>query len=459
MALPTDALAWIEERSGGRIVDIEQQVRWRPHHFMTIELPNGSTREVLARSARTQPAASAFQKHFDIAHEARVLEAIQGRGLKVPEFLGYNAPHRIILMQRLRGTNDLSGAPTATQRQVMREYIEELARVHSLDVSSMELPGIEIPETAEEIAFAGKFAFQEEQYASTRPGLRPEPLLELGIWWLHANVPRGDRRVSFVQGDTGPGQFMYDDGHLTGLIDWELAHVADPMLDLGVARMRNMLYPTGSLREPFAHYEEVTGKPIDWDALTFFTVLSMLLTPMGVNLTMQKPSATIEGMLPRYGWDSTLRRGFCDALAEALAVDIEAPDLPEAPQSEFPELVDYLTEQLEVNCAPLLTDPAGAYAMNSAIGIAQTLQLESRIGATFLDDDLDDMGAVLGTRPRDRLDGYAKLSKLVADDPERSLVELVQMFARIERRREHLLKPMMIAQSSDEFERLVPRRS
>ncbi len=39
---------------------------------------------------------------------------------------------------------------------------------------------------------------------------------------------------------------MFADGQLTALIDWELSHIGDPMIDLGVIRMRNMLYPTGS---------------------------------------------------------------------------------------------------------------------------------------------------------------------------------------------------------------------
>ena len=85
---------------------------------------------------------------------------------------------------------------------------------------------------------------------------------------------------------------MFADGHLTGLIDWELAHIGDPMLDLGVARMRNMLYPTGSLREPIQHYDEVSDGGVDWQALGFYTVMSMIFTPLGVVFSLQNPSAT-----------------------------------------------------------------------------------------------------------------------------------------------------------------------
>src|SRR5919197_483148 len=100
------------------------------------------------------------------------------------------------------------------------------------------------------------------------------------------------------------------------------------------------------------------GTPIDWQALSFYTVMSMLLTPMGVAPSIQRPSARAEGMLAQYGWDATLRRGLCDALAEALSIEIDPPELPESAPAERRSLLDYLTHQLEVNCAPIATDRA-----------------------------------------------------------------------------------------------------
>ena len=454
MALPDDVIAWAGERCGGRVVDIEQQIRWRPHHFLTIDRPDGRIR-VLARSKRTDTQGASFMEHFDIAHEARVIEALQGRGLKVPEFFGFNSDHGVILMECVAGNNELSTAPDdETRKKVMEEYIEQLAKLHQLDVESMQLSDMTIPRTPGDAAFGGKFGFIEADFTRWRRHLRPEPFLELGIWWLHANVPPGDRRMTFCQADTGPGQFMFADGHVTALIDWELAHIGDPMLDLGVMRMRNMLYPTGSLATPLAHYEQVTGRPIDRQALFFYTVMSMLLTPIGVSPLMQNPSARIELTLPAFGWDATLRRGLGDALAEAIGMEIDPPLLPDPPSARYPSVADYLVEHLEANCASAAADDAGRFHLDSALGIARTVQLSSRIGAELLEADLDDMGLVLGRRPHGRDDGLARLSEIVAAGPADHLERLVWLFARIERRREHLLKPMMIDSASGEFERL-----
>jgi hypothetical protein len=399
-----------------------------------------------------------FLEHFDIAHEARVLEALQGKNLKVPQYFGFHEEHGIILMECVEGSNELSTAPDdETRKQVMAEYIEQLAKLHRLSVDTMHLSGLAIPQTNEEAAFAGKFAYIEEDFNRWRRKLRPEPLLELGIWWLHANVPTGDRRISFVQADTGPGQFMFANGHLTALIDWELAHIGDPMLDLGVIRMRNMLYPTGALAGPLTYYEEVSGHPIDRQALSFYTVMSMLLTPLGLAPAMQRPTARIEHMLPSFGWDATLRRGLGDALAEAIGIEIDPPELPNPPATQTPSLTGYLVEHLELNCEPSAGDAAGRRHIASAAAIARTVQLESRVGAQLLDADLDDMGLVLGRRPDSREGGLTRLNELVAAGPAERLESLVWLFARIERRREYLIKPMMVLQASGEFERFTPK--
>ena len=161
-------------------------------------------------------------------------------------------------------------------------------------------------------------------------------------------------------------------------------------------------------------------------------------------------------MIPQLGWDETLRRGLCDALAEVLSLEIEPPALPAPPASDWPSLLDYLSEHLEVSCAPIAREDAERFTMESALALARTLQLESRIGVELRAGDLDDMGALLGRRPLDRAEGVARIAQLVRDRPDVNLAALVWLFSRIERRREHLWAPLMIAQASGAFEPLVP---
>ena len=113
-------------------------------------------------------------------------------------------------------------------------------------------------------------------------------------------------------------------------------------------------------------------------------------------------------------------------------------------------------EYLDLKCAPIDTDDAGRFEISAATSIARAVQLESAVGAALLDDDLRDMGKVLGSRPTDREDGLARLNQLVADGPADRLADLIWLFARTERRREYLHTPMMIAQDSGDFEPLAP---
>lgn len=456
MTLPAEVSAWIERQCGGRIVEVERQVRWRPHHFVTLERAGGERVTVVVRSER--PPAAQATSPTDIAREAQVLEALQGRGLKVPGFFGFHAAHRVLLMACAPGVSDFAhAADDAVRHQLMCEYFEQLARLHSIDLSSLRLTTLRAPASAHEVAFGGMYGFMEGAWLAAKAGLAPDPLLELGHWWVHAHAPTGDRELRLLQGDTGPGQFMFEGDQVTALIDWELAEIGDPMRDLAVVRIRNMLYPTGSLRRPIAHYEQASGRPIDWPALSFFSVLQLLGFSMGGAASVQRPDARLPDMVQRLGWDASFRRGLCEALAEAIGLEAPVVELPAAEGASGDPLTDFLAEHLELNCLPVAADVAGREPLANALAVARTLQRKAQIGARLLAADLDDMAAVLGRRPADRADGLERLSRLVRERPGERLAELVTLFSRIELRREHLLKPIKIAQAAEPFERLAPR--
>jgi hypothetical protein len=228
------------------------------------------------------------------------------------------------------------------------------------------------------------------------------------------------------------------------------------MLDFGVMRMRNMLYPVGNLREFFEYYEQVSGRPIHQAALCYYTVLSMLLSPIGMAESIQRPDVGVGSMMARFGWDVTLRRGLCDALCEAYGVEVDPPVIPEVAAPVRGDLARYLVEHLETLCLPIADDEYEQFLMRGAVGVARAVEVEHAIGRQLEDDDLDDMEAVLGDRPSDREAGLAQLDQLVATDAQGCALDLLWVFSRMERRREHLWTPTMIAQRSEPLERLYP---
>ena len=62
-----------------------------------------------------------------------------------------------------------------------------------------------------------------------------EPILEAGIRHLYRNPPKESETISMVHGDYRSGNFLYSENKITGILDWEMAHLGDPLEDLGWA--------------------------------------------------------------------------------------------------------------------------------------------------------------------------------------------------------------------------------
>ena len=61
---------------------------------------------------------------------------------------------------------------------------------------------------------------------------QPHPVFELGLRWLEANRPPPSGRA-VVHGDFRLGNLIVGPEGLRAVLDWELAHLGDPLEDLG----------------------------------------------------------------------------------------------------------------------------------------------------------------------------------------------------------------------------------
>ncbi len=63
--------------------------------------------------------------------------------------------------------------------------------------------------------------------------LHPQPVAQATIRWLRRNLPEPGPKLSLVHGDYRSGNFLYDgSGEIKGILDWEMAHIGDPLEDL-----------------------------------------------------------------------------------------------------------------------------------------------------------------------------------------------------------------------------------
>lgn len=127
----------------------------------------------------------------------------------------------------------------------------------------------------------------------------PHPTFEHAFRWLEANRPSssGD---AIVHGDFRLGNLMVGPDGLEAVIDWELAHLGDPMEDLGWLCTRAWRFGSdqpvagvGPYDQLFDAYAEASGRPVDRDVVLWWEVLGTL--KWGIMCIMQS-RAHLEGL-------------------------------------------------------------------------------------------------------------------------------------------------------------------
>jgi aminoglycoside phosphotransferase (APT) family kinase protein len=108
----------------------------------------------------------------------------------------------------------------------------------------------------------------------------PHPALELGLRWLDERVPDATA-PALVHGDFRNGNFVIGPDGIRAVLDWELAHLGDPIEDLGWLCVKSWRFGNadliaggfGSLDELIAAYAAASGTAITEDIVRFWVVL------------------------------------------------------------------------------------------------------------------------------------------------------------------------------------------
>ena len=113
--------------------------------------------------------------------------------------------------------------------------------------------------------------------------LEPHPAFELAFRWLLGRIPKTPRKT-LVHGDYRIGNVIFGPEGVRSILDWELAHLGDPMEDVGwmcvrAWRFGNDQKPVGGLgsrEEFFRAYEKASGVSVDPEAARFWEVFGNL---------------------------------------------------------------------------------------------------------------------------------------------------------------------------------------
>jgi aminoglycoside phosphotransferase (APT) family kinase protein len=181
----------------------------------------------------------------------------------------------------------------AARPRMARQCGEILARIHAIPRDELPaLPGFEPfdrPAARELETFSRLLDFYGE----------PHPAFELGLRWLRAHLPPAGR-TTLVHGDFRNGNLVVGPEGVRAVLDWELAHLGDPIEDLGwlcvkAWRFREFGRPVGGfgeLADLHAAYEAASGIPLDRSAFHWWLVMGTL--KWGV-MTITQARAHLDG--------------------------------------------------------------------------------------------------------------------------------------------------------------------
>jgi aminoglycoside phosphotransferase (APT) family kinase protein len=418
---------WIEQNIGGRVVSIMRQTRWRPTYFADVER-NGETVELCVRGDRTD-----VPLVFPLEHEMLIQRLMYEHGVLVPKVYGWCAEPRCYVMERVRGAPHFEQASDEQRLAVMRDYMKLLAELHKLPVQPFKEAGVfhaDHPDQAHEV---GERHF-EQIYRDTKK--RPDPFLEFMLGWIHRNPLRRPGREAVITWDSG--QFHHEDGKLVSMIDMEIGHIGDPMMDLAGLRMRDTVLGFGDFNDLYKVYEAYSGEPVDLDAIKYHHLFFTLSNALSFHTALAEPVLESDYMT-NLQWVNETNRFALEALAEYL--DVELPEIEIPASEETPVAVQF--EHLVKNLRSMNTsDHFLQHSLRGLFRLARHLQRWDEVGPKLIEANLDDMAALLGFRPKDWKDGEAALEKFVIEDGGEHDLELIQLFNRKLQRAQTLNGPL-----------------
>ena len=255
---------------------------------LTYQVSAGEATYVLRRP----PHGLKIAKAHDMIREFRVLQALEKAGYtKMPHPISACEDESIIgapffLMEKVEGmiirNRPPAEASPAFFQSLSQSALDVLIELHSLELSESGLGALGKPD--------GYALRQVQGWAERfqRAKTSEIPSIEEAFQWLMASLP-AESDVAFIHND-----FKYDNlvisssGEVQAVLDWEMATVGDPLMDLGttlaywaeaededILKMFNLSYVPGNFTrlELIDYYGAKTGR--DMSEMNFYYVFGL----------------------------------------------------------------------------------------------------------------------------------------------------------------------------------------
>ncbi len=111
--------------------------------------------------------------------------------------------------------------------------------------------------------------------------LHPQPIAQAALRWLERHLPPPSSHLTLVHGDYRTGNYLYsDEGDILAVLDWEMAHIGDPLEDLAWSfdplwspdlRNAGRLLPRA---DALAVWEAASGMTVDREAFRWWQIFA-----------------------------------------------------------------------------------------------------------------------------------------------------------------------------------------
>jgi aminoglycoside phosphotransferase (APT) family kinase protein len=452
VGLPDDLVAWIEEVGGGRLVLADRMPGGARKEAWFIDIAargdgDGSVTSCFLRYDRSDPALT--KDPWTLHREATVYLALQDGPVPVPRVLGVHPVHQAMLSERVEGGNWFSRiTDPAEQESTARDFMTKLAALHSLDATALSLPAFPTVTTVAEAVVA---ELDEWDGVLVARGGTPDPALVFSLRWLRDHLPAYGGRPVLVQGDTGPGNFMYAGGRVTAVVDWELAHLGDPMDDIAWLSLRATQEPFTDFPTRLLEYEALSGNAVDDARVRYYQVMAE--TKLQVMSHRGPRDDGASGGEGQDGGGNDVGNGFIyqvlhrrlwlEALAAANGLELAPAESPQARDHRDSDyMYDAVLTQLRDVIVPRTTDPL---AQARGKGVARIIKYLARVdtyGPHYEECERQDLATMLGRRPDSVMSGRTDAAAAVAAGTVSEEDYIVSLWRRIARETE-LARPSM----------------
>ena len=263
--------------------------------------------------------------------EAAAIRAVHAVGVLAPEIVVELEPDDRLgtgfVMRALPGTPDprtilADNAGDAEGQKLAGQLARELAGIHGVDFNALP-EGLPTLDPAEGVA---GLRTQFEEAGGDRP------VVALALRWLEDNLP-APTDPALIHGDYRLGNVLVAGHELSGVLDWELAHLGDPHEDLAYACMTVWRFARidrpaaglASLEDWFAAYEAAGGRPVDAVRFHWWLVYRTCWWALG---------CWRMGRTWREGADRTVERAIISRRTSEQELDLLLLLESEAPQAE-----------------------------------------------------------------------------------------------------------------------------